>query len=77
MSQEDVTCTGHALEARIYAENPAAGFLPGSGKLTYLKEPSGEHVRVDTGVVVNDVVRYGFPRISSFLSACVAFTTIQ
>ena len=45
---------GHAIEARLYAENPGAGFLPSSGRLERLRFP--KEVRVDTGVVEGDAV---------------------
>ena len=45
---------GHAIEARIYAEDPEAGFLPATGRLAVLRWPDG--VRVDPGVVQGDVV---------------------
>lgn len=50
LTQEDVRLTGHAVEARVYAEQPEAGFLPATGTLLRLHEPSGEGVRVDTGL---------------------------
>ncbi len=49
--QEDLVQRGHAIEARIYAEDPASGFLPAAGQLLYLKEPRGPGVRVESGVV--------------------------
>jgi len=48
--QEDINPHGHALECRIYAEDPARNFLPSSGKILYLKEPQGPGVRHDCGV---------------------------
>ncbi|MFC4258992.1 acetyl/propionyl/methylcrotonyl-CoA carboxylase subunit alpha [Marinobacter lacisalsi] len=50
-NQEDLTCRGHAMEARIYAEDPDNGFLPQTGRLHTLQEPAeSDSVRVDSGV---------------------------
>ena len=46
--QEDVTVEGAAVEARVYAEDPANGFLPSTGPVLRWREPAGEGVRVDT-----------------------------
>jgi 3-methylcrotonyl-CoA carboxylase alpha subunit len=55
--QEAIRIDGHALEARIYAEDPARDFLPGTGKILHLGAPAeSPHVRVDTGVRAGDVV---------------------
>jgi propionyl-CoA carboxylase alpha subunit len=52
LTQKDVILNGWAMETRIYAEDPARGFLPSIGRLTsYLLPELSEHVRVDTGVV--------------------------
>ncbi|MFC9280023.1 acetyl/propionyl/methylcrotonyl-CoA carboxylase subunit alpha [Streptomyces collinus] len=48
--QDDVTLTGHAVEARICAEDPARGFLPSGGTVLLLDEPQGDGVRTDSGL---------------------------
>ena len=56
-TQEELSIRGHAIEARIYAENPDAGFLPSTGRLVHLVPPAeSEHVRVDTGVEQGDAI---------------------
>ncbi|MGW0864497.1 ATP-binding protein [Streptomyces sp. NPDC002611] len=49
-AQEDVTLTGHAVEARICAEDPARGFLPSGGTVLRLREPQGDGIRTDSGL---------------------------
>ncbi len=57
LTQDQIRITGHALEARIYAEDPNNDFLPATGTLHYLKTPdNNQHVRVDTGVLEGDEV---------------------
>jgi acetyl/propionyl-CoA carboxylase alpha subunit len=53
-AQHELSIRGHAMEARLYAENPATGFLPSTGPLTHLRMPTG--IRVDTGVEQGGVV---------------------
>ncbi len=49
LRQEEIFLSGHAIEARLYAENPDTGFLPSTGKLTHLRLPDA-HIRVDSAV---------------------------
>ena len=55
--QDELRIDGHAVEARIYAEDPARDFLPGTGRILHLEAPpESPQVRVDTGVRAGDVV---------------------
>ncbi len=57
LKQADLTLTGHAIEARVYAEDPAREFLPSIGKLTHLATPAPTaSVRIDTGVRQGDEI---------------------
>ncbi|MET0315834.1 MAG: acetyl/propionyl/methylcrotonyl-CoA carboxylase subunit alpha [Rhodococcus fascians] len=56
IAQTDVVMTGHAIEARVYAEDPARGFVPTGGRVVGLHEPDGAGVRVDSGLRVGTVV---------------------
>lgn len=49
-TQQSLAQTGHAIEARIYAEDPSRGFLPSTGTLSCFDPPTGPFIRVDTGV---------------------------
>lgn len=57
LNQEQLEINGHAMEARIYAEDPDRGFLPSTGRLVHLSPPpSTDYVRVDTGVEQGDEI---------------------
>jgi 3-methylcrotonyl-CoA carboxylase alpha subunit len=66
LPQDEVTCSGHAIEARLYAEDPERGFLPSTGTLAHLRlpEPSAA-IRIETGVAAGD-------RISPFYDPMLA-----
>jgi acetyl/propionyl-CoA carboxylase alpha subunit len=49
-SQADIVGSGHAIECRIYAEDPLSAFLPSSGKIAFVREPRGPGIRNDSGV---------------------------
>jgi acetyl-CoA carboxylase biotin carboxylase subunit len=57
-SQEGLTQRGHALECRVYAEDPANGFLPSTGVLLQYIEPRGPGIRVDSGFIAGDEVTH-------------------
>lgn len=69
LTQAQVQLDGHAIEVRVYAEDPDNDFLPATGKLTYLRQPeASRNVRVDTGVVEHDEVSpYYDPMIAKLI----------
>jgi 3-methylcrotonyl-CoA carboxylase alpha subunit len=57
LGQDDLAIDGHAIEARLYAEDPARGFLPSTGRLRHLAmPPASREVRIDTGVRKGDAI---------------------
>ena len=55
-TQEDLTTRGHAIECRVYAEDPANGFMPSLGEILLMHEPGGPGVRIDSGIRQGDEV---------------------
>ena len=60
LNQSDVVVTGHAIECRVAAEEPDNDFRPAIGRILGLKEPFGDGVRVDSGVLDGQVVSPSF-----------------
>lgn len=50
IAQEEVSQKGHAIECRIYAEDPEKGFIPSPGEMTFYHEPDGKGIRIDAGI---------------------------
>ena len=70
MRQEDVRFSGHAIEARVYAEDPARGFLPTGGRVLRLAEPGLPSVRVDSGLTEGSEVGGGYDPMLAKVIAC-------
>jgi len=68
-TQEQIQHRGHAIECRVYAEDPENNFLPSIGKLKYLQRPGGNGVREDSGVGEGDAISiYYDPMISKLVA---------
>jgi 3-methylcrotonyl-CoA carboxylase alpha subunit len=68
LRQEDLRIDGHAIEARIYAEDPDREFLPSIGKLRHFPSPTSDRVRVDSGIgAAGEVSPYYDPMISKLI----------
>lgn len=65
--QDDISAKGHAIECRIYAEDPEQGFFPSPGIIHYMKEPSGPGIRNDCGVYTGCTVPFEYDPIVSKL----------
>ena len=71
-SQTDITFSGHAVEARLYAEDPAAGFLPAVGTVAVFEPAAAPEVRWDSGVETNSVVGLEFDPMLAKVTAHAA-----
>ncbi|MEE9146146.1 MAG: biotin carboxylase N-terminal domain-containing protein [Candidatus Tectomicrobia bacterium] len=68
-TQEQLTQRGHAIECRLYAEDPAQGFLPATGRIAVLREPHSPGCRIDSGIAWhNEVTPYYDPLLSKLIS---------
>ncbi|MCK5076228.1 MAG: biotin/lipoyl-binding protein, partial [Calditrichia bacterium] len=68
LEQKNLKQTGHAIECRIYAEDPTQNFLPSPGAMPYYCEPKGKNIRIDTGVSQNSEIKSRFdPMISKLV----------
>ena len=68
-NQAEVRWSGHAIECRIYAEDPENNFFPSPGKISYLQEPFGPGIRDDSGVELNSEVSIYYDPLISKLAA--------
>ncbi len=68
VTQADLQQSGHAIEVRLYAEDPAGGFLPQTGPVLRFDTPTAPHVRVDTGVETgSEVSRFYDPMLAKLI----------
>ena len=68
-NQSDISIKGHAIELRVYAENSKNNFLPSPGTITRYVQPTGDHLRLDDGVVEqSEISVYYDPMISKLIA---------
>jgi acetyl/propionyl-CoA carboxylase alpha subunit len=69
LRQEEIVFSGHAVEARLYAEDPAQGFLPAVGNVALWRVPAGDGVRVDAGIQRGDAIGTTYDPLLAKISA--------
>ena len=68
-SQKDILCSGHAIESRIYAEDPEQDMMPSPGRIHYFMEPAMKNIRIETAVVSGTEIHADFdPLIAKVLA---------
>lgn len=68
-TQDAIRQHGHAMECRIYAEDPHQGFIPSIGQIHFLKEPHGDNIRIDSGVICgSSITMYYDPMIAKLIT---------
>ncbi|WP_454783177.1 acetyl/propionyl/methylcrotonyl-CoA carboxylase subunit alpha [Legionella sp. WA2022007384] len=68
LSQDKIQAQGHAIECRIYAEDPHHDFIPSIGQIHFLQESSGDGIRIDTGVQISSqITMYYDPMIAKLI----------
>ena len=69
LPQDKIEAHGHAIECRIYAEDPHHDFIPSIGQIHFLHEPSGDGIRIDTGVQMSSqITMYYDPMIAKLIA---------
>ncbi len=67
-NQKDIKQNGHAIECRIYAEDPSNNFMPSPGKMTLYRQPQGEDIRIDTAIdKATEIQSFFDPMISKLI----------
>jgi len=74
-SQKDIQMQGHAMEARIYAENPEQDFMPSPGKIEHFLAPVGNRIRIDTGIRSQDEISASYdPMVAKVIAHGISRT---